>query len=369
MNQAFLRLAGRRTTILLPVLILAGGLGLAACSSRAEEKAPLELADSAATQAPEPSTLSAADAPGNRADERAKGRDVTLRLTGSLIADEDAAVAANTDGIVVEIPVERGTLLDPGDLIARLDARDKENALAEGTAAAEELRAQLGLKSADAPFNVEQRPEVERAKAALELAESTHRRNVSLLTSAAIPQQDVDRSANEQVAARKSYELAIAEGERLHKSYESALIRLRSLNKAVEDTTIRAPFRGVIAEKHVSRGERLAPGGAVATLVRIDPLRLDLTVSERDIAKVDAGQSVSFSVPAYSGETFRATVVRLSPVLDAATRSLTIECLVANPDLRLRPGMFATATIVASQAPGAAESANESLIPTSLARQ
>ena len=349
MNQALLRLAGQRTTILMPVFILAGGLGLAGCSSRAEERAPLELAGSAATQAPEPRTLSAADAPGNRADEGVNGRDVTLRLTGSLIADEDAAVAANTDGIVLEIPVERGTLLEPGDLIARLDARDKDNALAEGTAAAEELRAQLGLKSADAPFNVEDRPEVQRAKAALELAESTHRRNVSLLTSAAIPQQDVDRSANEQVAARKSYELAIAEGERLYKSYESALVRLRALNKAVEDTTIKAPFRGVVAQKHVSRGERLAPGGAVATIVRIDPLRLDLTVSERDIAKVEAGQSVSFSVPAYSGETFRASVVRLSPVLDATTRSLTIECLVPNPDLRLRPGMFATATIVTAR--------------------
>lgn len=342
-------------------LLLGVCVALLACADRDEEKAPLEYgAPAAHGEATKPAStpVAATKDPGPSASKE----ELKLRLTGSLAADEKAAVAANTDGIVSEVPIERGTLLKRGDLLAHLDPRDKENSLAEGQAAAEELRVQLGLKSANEPFDVAARPEVKRAKAALELQESTHRRNTSLVTRGGISQQDVERSANEVVAARESYELALAEGERLYKSYESALIRLRSLKKAVEDTTITAPFQGVVAEKQVSVGEHLARGGSVATLMRIDPLRLELTVSERDVARIETGQQVSFSVSAFPGETFSATVVRLSPNLDTSTRSLTVECSAANPDLRLRPGMFATATVTTNDATTAADPSEETHI-------
>jgi RND family efflux transporter MFP subunit len=83
----------------------------------------------------------------------------------------------------------------------------------------------------------------------------------------------------------------------------------------------------------------------VAEVVRITPLRVQLTVPEQFVAEVGVGQPVSLAVDAYPGRRFTGTVRYVSPALRADQRALTVEAVVPNERAELKPGMFATAEI------------------------
>jgi RND family efflux transporter MFP subunit len=95
----------------------------------------------------------------------------------------------------------------------------------------------------------------------------------------------------------------------------------------------------------VSAGDFVTVGTRVATVVRIDPLRVVLTVPEQSVSLVRVGQPVSFTVDAHPGRTFEGTVRFISPALRAEQRALTVEGVVKNPDALLKPGLFATANL------------------------
>ena len=83
----------------------------------------------------------------------------------------------------------------------------------------------------------------------------------------------------------------------------------------------------------------------LVTLVRIDPLRLSLTVPQQEIARVRAGQTVTFQTDAFPAKTFTGTVRYITPEVTSDNRSLCIEAIVRNPDAVLRPGLFVTAEL------------------------
>ena len=89
----------------------------------------------------------------------------------------------------------------------------------------------------------------------------------------------------------------------------------------------------------------MTKGARVATVVSIDPLRVELTVPEQAIAMIKVGQPVRLTVDAYPGEEFQATVRFVSPSVRVDQRALTVEAVAPNKDGRLKPGLFATALI------------------------
>lgn len=350
------------------------------CGHKGSNKATLEAPSSEPQRDEQPQTTATvvrADFSQSMASENSTVP-AGIRVTGSLYPDEKCQVASNVSGIVREVLVDRGTMVRAGDILARLDARDAQNALVEGIAAAEEARVKLGLKPGTQEFCATEKPEVQHAKAVLELAEKNYRRDVDLLARKVISQQDADKSQNEYTLARHSYEQAVTEAGRLYQSYLTAKAHLCTLAKAVEDTTITAPFDGLISEKNVAPGERLSNMGAggtgsgscVASLVRINPLRLRLTVSEQDLSKIRVGLEISFEVAAFPERTFKGTVARLSPEVDPDTRSFVVDCMVPNEGLELRPGMFAIASIPMGQertggnSPGQDPSAQQQIRPS-----
>ena len=80
----------------------------------------------------------------------------------------------------------------------------------------------------------------------------------------------------------------------------------------------------------VSVGDYVTRGARVATVVRVDPMRVELTVPEQAVSLVKVGQPVQIAVDAYPGETFPATVRYVSPSLRADQRALTVEALASN---------------------------------------
>ena len=104
--------------------------------------------------------------------------------------------------------------------------------------------------------------------------------------------------------------------------------------KALADTVVRAPFAGVVAERLVSVGDYVTRGTKVASVMRINPLRVELTVPEQFIAGSAVGRAVTFEVDAYPGQTFTGQVRYVSPGAQADSRALVVEAVVPNDDGR-----------------------------------
>ena len=267
-----------------------------------------------------------------------------LRVTGSLVADEQAEVGAEAPGRVIATPVERGSRVSQGDVLARISATETSAQLLEAEANAGQIEARLGL-SADRSFDPKRVPDVMNAKASLDWAEAEFGRIKSLLDQKVVSQSEYDQRRSQVDAARQQYQMAQNVAEQSFRSLQAARARIDLARKAQADTTIRAPFSGLVAERLVSIGDYVTRGAHVATVVRVDPMRVELTVPEQAVSLVRAGQPVKLTVDAYPGETFAARVRFVSPSLRADQRALTVEAVAPNQDARLKPGLFATALI------------------------
>jgi RND family efflux transporter MFP subunit len=296
----------------------------------------------------ENATLSAAATPAPIAIASAPAEsrpiDRFLRVTGSLLADEQAEVSAEAAGRVIETPVERGTRVAQGALLVRVSADETSAQLQEAEANAGQIEARLGLTGGQA-FDAMHVPDVRNARASLDFAEGEFKRIGSLLEQKVVSQSEYDQRRTQVEAARQQYQMAQNVAEQSYRSLEAARARVALARKALADTAVRAPFAGLVAERAVSIGDYVTRGARVATVVRVDPLRIEMTIPEQSVSLVKVGQPVRLTVDAYPGEEFTAKIRYISPSLRADQRALTVEAIASNPDGRLKPGLFATASI------------------------
>lgn len=276
------------------------------------------------------------------AEEAAVG--TVLRVTGTLTADEEADVAAETAGRVIAVGVERGSRVRAGDMLVALLSTEAQAQAEEAEANVAQLEARLGLAPGSL-FDVEGVPEVNSARTARDLAEADFARIRNLLEQRVVSQAEYDLRRTQAEAARSQADAAHNTARQLYRQLEAARARSALARKALSDTVVRAPFSGQVAGRTVSVGDFVTRGMKVATLVRITPLRVELTVPEQSIRHVKAGQPVRLAVDAYPGRVFDAQVRFIAPALMAAQRALMVEAVAANDDGALKPGMFATARI------------------------
>jgi RND family efflux transporter MFP subunit len=275
-------------------------------------------------------------------------RSDSLRLTGTLLADEQSSVASNTSGIVAAVLVDRGSVVRKNDVLVQIDSTDAKNKLVEGQAMLEELKARLGIGDNLQAFDPFDEPEVRLAKASADLAASNLRRAEELHGKKVISAEAYDQTKTEYELASQKYRQALLQIKQAYQVCKTAQAKLAILEKAVADTTIRAPFDGWVAEKLVSVGEQITSGvqaTKVLTLVRVDPLRLSLTVPQQSIGCIQPGQTVRFQVDSYPDRAFEGKVRFITPVVSNDTRSMLVEAVVPNRERALRPGLFATAQL------------------------
>jgi RND family efflux transporter MFP subunit len=321
----------RRFDLFVPgiALIVSASLLAAGCSTAAETAPDAKAADPLAV-----STVPV----------ESRSIDRYLRVTGSLMADAQAEVSAETAGRVVETPVERGTRVAQGALLVRISPSETSAQLQEAEANAAQIEAKLGLV-ADQPFDKTRVPDVMNAKASLDLAEAEFNRMRTLVDQKVISQSEFDQRRTQLEAARQNYQAALNMADQSFRSLEAARARVSLARKAVNDTAVKAPLNGLVAERLVSVGDYVTRGQKVATVVRVDPMRVELTVPEQQVAMIKVGQQVRLTVDAYPGEEFAATVRFISPSLRSDQRALTVEAIASNGDGRLKPGLFATALV------------------------
>jgi RND family efflux transporter MFP subunit len=186
---------------------------------------------------------------------------------------------------------------------------------------------------------------VRQAAAVLREAKLTHDRMMELSRRDLISRAELDTAISQLGVAEARYQDALEEVRNRQGILAQRRSELAIARQQLADTEIVAPIDGAVRERQASVGEYLAAGSPVVTLVRMDPLRLRLAVPERDASSVRLGQKVRLTVEGDPAE-YSGRVVRLSPAISEASRTLLIEAEVPNERFLLRPGAFAKAEIV-----------------------
>lgn len=268
-------------------------------------------------------------------------------VNGTLAADDLVVLGTKVAGRLANIAVDLGTHVRRGQVIAQLDKSDFALRIEQAEAALQQARARLGLGpgDSDARLDPEQTSVVRQARAVLDEARLTRDRSLKLLEQDLIARAQVDTAvANLQVAEGR-YQDAIEEVRNRQAILAQRRSELELARQQLADTALVSPIDGAVSIRHASVGEYLAAGAPVATLVRIDPLRLRVAVPEREAAGIRQGQTVSLTVEG-DATVYRGRVVRLSPIVQEQNRTLTVEAEIPNPGAALRPGAFAKAEIV-----------------------
>lgn len=246
---------------------------------------------------------------------------VVIEATGGFQADEVSDVAPEASGRVVATPVDVGQYVKQGAILVRIQGVDANLRLDESRANAE--RAGAALKFAESQH---------------QLAQTTTQRYQALLATGDVSRTVADQATTEAETSLQSVNTARA-------SLAQARAQLALAEKAASDVAVIAPFSGFISARQVSLGEYVQPSSPVVTLLKIDPVRLLLTIPSVQTAEVVRGQRVTATVDAFPGETFEGQITAVNPAVTEGSRSLNVEAKVPNPKARLKPGMFAVARI------------------------
>jgi len=246
-----------------------------------------------------------------------------LNATGYVTARRQATVSSKVTGKVVEVRIEEGMEVKAGQVLARLDSKTQDAALA--LAAAQLVQARRAL---------------EENEVRLRQATITRQRQHRLLAGGASSQNDVDAAD----ADADSYAARLALG---RQQVEVAAREVAARRQDVDDTVIRAPFAGVITTKDAQPGEMISPisaGGGftrtgIGTLVDMGSLEIDVDVNEGYINRVRSGQHAEAVLDAYPDWRLPATVIAVVPSADRQKATVKVRLAIDRLDPRILPDM------------------------------
>jgi RND family efflux transporter MFP subunit len=305
---------------------------------------------------------------------KAEARQVptVIQATGSLVAEETSDIAPKAAGKVVNVSANVGQFVSQGAVIAKIDDKDALLRLAEARAGVtqaiagvRQAEARLGL-SPNGTFTASTIPEVqaananyEQAVAELKQAEANEKRYRELVETGDVAmityeqfRTNRDTARARVKSARQVQEAAINTARQNNQAIksaqanvEAARTQVATAEQAVADTVVRAPFAGYISARPVAVGEYVTSATSVATIVRTNPIKVQIQVAEADVPFVGIGRGVSIQVDAYKDRNFGGTVTAVNPSIDPSSRSAVVEAQIENNDNALRAGMFATVKI------------------------
>src|SRR5687767_15020973 len=208
----------------------------------------------------------------------------TVYATGTLAAQDRATLSAKVSGRVESIEADLGKPVKQGELLARIEKQDYELRRRQAEAALAQARARLGLSLGGEEDKVEpeQASIVKEARALLNEATKNRDRAKNLRAEGVIPEAEVETAEAAFQVAVNRYDEAVHEAKNRMATLRMRQAELELAGQQLNDTEIRAPFAGIVEQRQTSPGEYLNVAAPLMTLVRVDPIRLRLEVSERD---------------------------------------------------------------------------------------
>ena len=228
------------------------------------------------------------------ATEAIRGTSVRkLKAVGTLASNQSVTISPEIAGRITSILFENGEQVTPGERLIELDQSVQLAELAD-------------------------------AEATLELARREYARADDLVERGTVP------------VARRDEAVA---------TLRSAEARVNLAKAQLAKMDIDAPFEGVLGIRNVDVGDFLGVGEDIVNLEQIVPIKVTFEVPERFLQDVTPGKELTLRSDAYAGEKFAAHISAIDPLINPRTRSIRVEALVGNEDLRLRPGQFVSVTI------------------------
>lgn len=234
-----------------------------------------------------------------------------IRTNGTLRADESVDLSGETAGRITEIRFEEGSRVQKGALLVQLNDADLQ-------------------------------AEKKRLEHQLQLASDRADRQKRLLDEGGVSQEEYDATVNEVEVLKAELELAEAQ---------------------IEKKKIRAPFTGVVGLREVSEGAYVTPQTTITTLQRINPIKINFSVSEKYASNVRPGQTISFTVRGVD-RTMEGQVYATATQVNEETRTLQIRARAPNPDGLLRSGMFADVSVTLGTVDDAVVVPSFAVVPT-----
>ena len=286
----------------------------------------------------------------------------TVTANGTLAAYDQSTASAKVAGRLSSISVDLGSVVRRGQMVAQVEPNDYKLRVQQAEAALAQARARVGLSpdGRDDAVNPEQTGTVRQARAVLDEAKVSRDRAAKLVQQGIVARSEFDSVDATYKVAMSRYQDAIEEIRNRQALVAQRRSELALARQQLADTAVYAPLDGIVQQKRASVGEYLAAGAPVVDIVRMNPLRLQAEVPERDAGTVRFGQNVRVTV-AGDPNTYVGQIKRLSPVIAQQNRMLMVEADVQN-DGRLRPGSFAKAEIVTNDAKMAVTVPNSSIV-------
>jgi membrane fusion protein (multidrug efflux system) len=216
-----------------------------------------------------------------------------LRVVGTVLANETVELQAEVEGRVTAIHFEEGQKVEADQLLVELESGQIEAMLSE-------------------------------AEANLALAKSKWERAEDLL---------------------KNKTMAKQESEEAEAQFNMTRARVTQMREQIRYRKLKAPFAGVIGARRISPGQVLSKQTVIATLSDLDPVKVEGNVPERFLATAKEGAKFALTIAAFPGEKFEGELYFVAPQIDPINRTALVKARVANPDFRLKPGMFASADL------------------------
>jgi membrane fusion protein (multidrug efflux system) len=220
--------------------------------------------------------------------------DAAYRGTATLEAEDEATVLAKTSGVIEQILAEEGQRVSAGQVLARMET--------------ERLRL-----------------EVARARAEADKAKENFDRNTRIFEKNLISKELYDQSRFALDAARAAHELAAL---------------------TLRESEIRAPIGGVVSARYIKVGNAIQPNSPAFKITQMDALHAHIYVPERDIHKLAPKQAATMTLDAWPDKAFVGTILRVNPVVDAATGTVKVTVAMATGQRELKPGMFGRVEIL-----------------------
>jgi membrane fusion protein (multidrug efflux system) len=225
---------------------------------------------------------------------KAESWESLLSSVGSLTAVQGVTVSAELSGKVVKIDFEPGMKVRADDLLVQQD---------------------ISSEKAQLPG----------AEAAVALTKTNLKRAKELLAKKMISQADYDTALS---------------------NYKEALAKAETIRSIIGKKTIRAPFAGRLGIRLVNLGQILNEGDAIVSLQSLDPIFVDFSLPQQQLAEVQPGLTVRLTTNALPNEVVEGKITAINPEVDSTTRNVRLQATVENPQEKLRPGMFVNVSVV-----------------------
>jgi membrane fusion protein (multidrug efflux system) len=225
---------------------------------------------------------------------KAETWEATIAAVGGVEAGKGVTLSNDSPGLVTKLHFESGKRVKQGDVLVEIDTSVERAQLASAIA-----RRDLALTNA--------------------------KRSKTLVTGgvASVSQLETDEA-----------------------TYRTAIADAAALAAQIERKTVRAPFSGILGIRLVNVGQYLTPGTALAVLQSEDATFVDFTVPQQRLSEIAIGAPVRLTINGESGQALEGSVAAIDPTVDATTRSAKMRATSADPEKKLRPGMFVRVAVV-----------------------